>query len=61
VKAPETGSMNPHSQNKSMTFNKAATSAADLEKRLKEMEEKKSQAEAALAAAAAGKKEIAAA
>lgn len=63
VKAPETGTMNAHSQNKSMTFNKSAGpgSAADLERRLKEMEEKKSQAEAALAAASAGKKEVAAA
>jgi len=58
VSTPETGSMGGQSQHKSVTFNK--TNAANLEKKLKEMEEKKSQAEKAVAqaeAAAAGKKD----
>ncbi|KAH8087820.1 hypothetical protein BXZ70DRAFT_955272 [Cristinia sonorae] len=59
VATPEAGSIGAASHNKSMTFNKGSASAADLQKQLKEMEEKKSQAQAAVAQAqaAAGKKE----
>ncbi|EKM53415.1 uncharacterized protein PHACADRAFT_211115 [Phanerochaete carnosa HHB-10118-sp] len=68
VSTPETGSMGAHSHNKSVTFNNpaktgangAASSAAELEKRVKEVEEKKAQALQAVAqaeAAAAAKKD----
>ncbi|CCL99187.1 uncharacterized protein FIBRA_01202 [Fibroporia radiculosa] len=62
VQTPEAGSMSSQSQHRSVVFNKSTTSAtaAELEKKLKEMEEKKSLAEKAVAqaeAAAAGKKD----
>lgn len=60
IQTPETGSMNATSPHKSVTFNRASTSAIDLQKQLKEMEEKKNQVQAAVAqaqAAAASKKE----
>ncbi|CAL1711350.1 unnamed protein product [Somion occarium] len=66
VSTPETGTIGAPSPHKSVKFTRTpssgGTSAAELEKRVKEMEEKKSQAEAAVAqaeaaAAAAGKKD----
>ncbi|GBE81051.1 hypothetical protein BKA93DRAFT_812046 [Sparassis latifolia] len=61
ISTPEAGSMSTPSPHKSITFNKSAIggTAAELEKKVKEMEEKKIQAEKAVAeaeaAAAAGK------
>ncbi|OBZ69998.1 hypothetical protein A0H81_10439 [Grifola frondosa] len=64
VSTPEAGSMNVPSPHKSVVFKKsdgAGKSAAELEKKVKEMEEKKSLAEKTIAeaekAAAAGKKD----
>lgn len=68
VPTPETGSMGGQGHNRSVTFNNPAKagvsgggqSAAELEKKLKEMEEKKAQALQAVAqakAAAAAKKD----
>ncbi|KAH9855977.1 hypothetical protein C2E23DRAFT_773433 [Lenzites betulinus] len=71
VPTPETGSIGAPSPHKSMSFKKAdgagdeaakastpaSSSAADLEKRVKEMEERKSEAQKAIAAAQAGKKD----
>lgn len=57
VPTPEPGSMGASSPHRSVTFNKSSTSAADLQKQLKELEEKKNQAQAAVAQAAAAKKE----
>jgi len=63
VQAPETGSIGAPSPHKSVTFNKTSmpATAEELQKRMKELEEMKSQAEAAIkqseAAAAANKKD----
>ncbi|KAI0827944.1 hypothetical protein BC628DRAFT_1317663 [Trametes gibbosa] len=71
VPTPETGSIGAPSPHKSMSFKKAegagdeaaktsvpaASRAADLEKRVKEMEERKNEAQKAIAAAQAGKKD----
>ncbi|KZT72321.1 hypothetical protein DAEQUDRAFT_686029 [Daedalea quercina L-15889] len=61
VPTPQTGSIGAPSHNKSVTFNKSQ-SAAELEKKVKEMEEKKNEVEKAVAqaeaaASAAGKKD----
>lgn len=59
VPTPQTGSIGSASYNKSVTFNKSQ-SAAELEKKLKDMEEKKNAAEKAVAraeAAVASKKD----
>ncbi|KAI0359628.1 hypothetical protein OH77DRAFT_1472978 [Trametes cingulata] len=73
VPTPETGSMGAPSPHKSMQFNRkadgagangtdaakagGASSAADLEKKVKEMEDRKNEAQKAIAAAQAGKKD----
>ena len=57
VSAPETGSMGGASHNKSVTFN----SPAAMEKRLKEIEEKKAAMQKAVEEAAANSKKAAAA
>ncbi|TCD64561.1 hypothetical protein EIP91_003919 [Steccherinum ochraceum] len=59
VSTPEPGSMGAASHNKSVTFNRNASSA-DLQKQIKELEEKKNQTQAAMAqaeAAAASKED----
>lgn len=60
VAAPEPGSISGSSHNKSMTFNKP-NAAAELERKVKEVEERKLQAQQAVAqaqaAAASGKKD----
>lgn len=64
VPTPETGSMSTASPHKSVSFNKNATMKQKLEQQVKEIEEKKTEAEKAVKAAqaaAASKKESAAA
>lgn len=59
VSTPETGTMGPVSQNRSMTFNNpGATTKQKLEQQMKEVQERKNQAEQAVkdAEAAAAKK-----
>nr|VWP00055.1 Amidohydrolase family protein [Ganoderma boninense] len=59
VPAPDTGSIGAPSHHKSVTFKRpdgTPTTAAELEKKVKEMEERKSEAQKAIAQAQAGQK-----
>ena len=60
VPNPETGSIGAQSHHKSVTFKRpdgTPTTAAELEKKVKEMEERKNEAQKAIAQAQAGKKD----
>ncbi|EJF57536.1 hypothetical protein BD309DRAFT_970550 [Dichomitus squalens] len=60
VPSPETGSIGAQSHHKSVTFKRpdgTPTTAAELEKKVKEMEERKNEAQKAIAQAQAGKKD----
>lgn len=59
VPAPETGSIGAPRHHKSVTFKRpdgTPTTAAELEKKVKEMEERKNEAQKAIAQAQAGQK-----